>query len=304
MSISSRFANAPETTKSGNGHAEDTVSRHTLGFDEQPISLIKDWKTGASSISQNSAIHQEDVNDLFLGVSQRLERMIMSGEGYVHNTFPFGGVDASTISLSDDLGGGAETIISSESWGLLHTAEPNSIGIQYDEDNIYIGGAASSTVPKPSAYSKLVPNTALKEYYDHCEPRTSMTNGCFVSIMDNADGHHVPLFSSIFVCPKNGEIFLSGRLLNPQYGGDQVIERNNLIWYKKKSNSQFAAAGRALDCFHLREDKKMEERFCAEEPYQSTECAITSNNLEEFYHVCRADIAKVEDLQTKAYRKF
>lgn len=207
--------------------------------------------------------------------------------------------DSEQIAMPDaDARRTAETTETSED------GQVDSLGVRYDDTSVYIGGGVASSpieLQRP-AISRRNPKAALKEYYDQCEPRVTLTKASFVSITDNAAGHHVPSFTSIFVCPRSGEIFLSGSLLNTDLGGDQVIVRGNLAWYKTKANSQFAAAGRALDCFHVREEKAVEEIFCDDVPYRATDFIVTVNYLEEHYHVPRSEIEKVQALQKKASR--
>lgn len=210
---------------------------------------------------------------------------------------------ASSLSQSRDAEGGTESeTMAPQSHATGEDLSEVDGSIDMPENTILVSEGMAASLPEPLTPSKLNPKTVLKEYYDQCEPRIILTKGSFVSIMDNTAGHHVPLFSSIFVCPQTGEVFLAGTLLNQQYGGDAVVVANNMAWYKTKANSQFAAAGRALDCFHMRKNTFKQEVFCADTPYHSTECAVTLHHLEEHYHVRRYDILKVQDLQSKAYR--
>lgn len=209
---------------------------------------------------------------------------------------------AFTLSQSRDTEGGAgsEAVVSQSQATGEEMTEDRFTGMP--DNSIHVSEGMVTFLSEPPTPSKLNPKAALKEYYDQCEPRIILTKGSFVSIMDNTAGDHMPLFTSIFVCPHTGEIFLAGSLLNQQYGGHTIVVANNMAWYKTKANSQFAAAGRALDCFHTRKNTCNQEVFCADAPYHSTEFAVTLHHLEEHYHVTRSEISKVKDLQSKAYR--
>jgi hypothetical protein len=110
------------------------------------------------------------------------------------------------------------------------------------------------------------PRSILNERYQKKYNR-SFTKKDFVTIRDSRDGDHIPVFSSVFVCPESGECFLSGDIL----AGDFVVERDGVKWYKKKSTAEFASAGGAEDCFRFRSGEcgrdGLVEQFCAEAPY-------------------------------------
>jgi hypothetical protein len=193
--------------------------------------------------------------------------------------------DISSVSISQDLGKVP-----------MSNAEGNALGIQYDAS---CDGVASSPGKKLSvAISKCNPTVSLKEYYDQCcEPRVTFAKDRFVTIEDKTAGHHVPVFTSLFVCPRKGEIFLSGRLFSHVDGVNQFIIRNNMAWYKTKADSQRAAAGRAMDCFHWRVKRKNQELFCDDYPYRTTDFSITPNDLEKHYHFPPSEIEKVQKLK-------
>jgi hypothetical protein len=65
-------------------------------------------------------------------------------------------------------------------------------------------GDPTNEVRQELSVSPRNPKTALKEYYDQCEPRVTLTKSCFVCIMDTSEGHHIPFFTSIFVSPQSG----------------------------------------------------------------------------------------------------
>lgn len=110
------------------------------------------------------------------------------------------------------------------------------------------------------------PRSILNERYQKNYNR-SFTKKDFVSIRDTSDGDHIPTFTSMFVCPETGECFVSGDLLT----GDFVLQRDGMKWYKKKATAEFAAAGRAEDCFWFRsgecDSSGLVQQFCADSPY-------------------------------------
>lgn len=122
------------------------------------------------------------------------------------------------------------------------------------------------------------PRSILNERYQKQYNR-SFTKQDFVTIRDSSDGDHIPTFTSIFVCPASGECFLSGDLLSVDFAthraGNFVLKRDRMNWYKKKATAEFAAAGRAEDCFRLRSGECGSsgpvEQFCAESPKRSKE---------------------------------
>jgi hypothetical protein len=124
-----------------------------------------------------------------------------------------------------------------------------------------MGSTRGNCQPSTSAISRLGnPRSILNERYQKKYNR-SFTKKDFVTIRDSRDGDHIPVFSSVFVCPESQESFLSGDLL----AGDFVVERDGVKWYKKKTTAEFASAGRAEDCFRFRSGEGGE--FCAEPPY-------------------------------------
>ena len=112
------------------------------------------------------------------------------------------------------------------------------------------------------------PRSILNERYQKRYNR-SFTKKDFFSIKDTRNGDHVPTFTSIFVCPESGETFLSGDRLS----ADLVMLRDGMHWYKNKAKAEFAAAGRAEDCFRFRSQEcsnigngLFEQSFCSEDP--------------------------------------
>mmetsp|Transcript_9740 Transcript_9740/g.17160 ORF Transcript_9740/g.17160 Transcript_9740/m.17160 type:complete len:284 (+) Transcript_9740:2314-3165(+) len=142
------------------------------------------------------------------------------------------------------------------------------------------------------------PKTALKEFYDQCEPRVTLRKTDYECWMDVSDGHHNPSFTCILICPRSGELFLSGYLLD----GSEFDEKNGLLWYKSKDKSQFAASARALDCFHFRNANNNEEAFCGNVPYSADQSTVTLQSLRDVHGVPRRILDSVSLKQDRARR--
>lgn len=113
------------------------------------------------------------------------------------------------------------------------------------------------------------PRSILNERYQKKYNR-SFTKKDFVSIRDASEGDHIPRFTSTFVCPETGECFLSGELFSHD-SGSYVLRQNGMNWYMKKSTAEFAAAGRAEDCFRFRSGESGRDGllalFCVDAPF-------------------------------------
>jgi hypothetical protein len=72
---------------------------------------------------------------------------------------------------------------------------------------------------------------------------------------------HLARWTCIFVCPRTGEWFLCGDLMS-----DGGYAAQGLSWYETKKKAMEAAAGKAEDCFKLREGRGRQQ-FCNEQPY-------------------------------------
>jgi hypothetical protein len=99
-------------------------------------------------------------------------------------------------------------------------------------------------------------------------------------------------------------------LTNPKYGTGESVGGDGeyddglskeLVWYRSKDKSQFAAAGRALDCFNFRAGKE-EDVFCFEPPYEY-EQRITVDELRELYGIPQTETRKIELLIEKSTTK-
>jgi hypothetical protein len=64
----------------------------------------------------------------------------------------------------------------------------------------------------------------------------------------NGGQAHSLKWTSIFVCPITGELFVSGRYS----GGDYTTTSDGTVWYSKKLHAEHAAAARVYDCMTFR----------------------------------------------------
>ena len=145
------------------------------------------------------------------------------------------------------------------------------------------------------------PRSILNERYQKTYNR-SFTKKDFVTIRDSSDGDHIPVFTSMFVCPETGECFLSGNLQE----GDFVIDREGKKWYKKKSIAEFAAAGRAEDCFAFRLAELDRNKFCHELPFLKRTKKVEEEDIAEFLglRACDANARdQVRSLISKSHGK-
>ena len=131
-----------------------------------------------------------------------------------------------------------------------------------DSGSYHGGSRAFDSVSSRSGNPRSILNERYQKKYNR-----SLNNRDFVSLKDSRDGDHIPLFTSTFVCPESGEPFKSGDLLEGKF----VVRRDDMNWYKKKASAEFAAAGRAEDCFRFRSAESgrrgLVGQFCAEPPY-------------------------------------
>jgi hypothetical protein len=66
----------------------------------------------------------------------------------------------------------------------------------------------------------------------------------------NGGQAHSLKWTSIFVCPITGELFLSGRYAGGEY--TTTAASDGMVWYSKKLHAEHAAAARAYDCMTFR----------------------------------------------------
>jgi hypothetical protein len=98
----------------------------------------------------------------------------------------------------------------------------------------------------------------LQKRYD--KVRMQIQDKSYVT-WDDERNSGVALFTCFFVCPKTGECFPCGDLIT-----DSGQHAQDLIWYASLKLAKKAAAGKAEDCFRLREGLGGHQ-FCNEQPY-------------------------------------
>ena len=98
-------------------------------------------------------------------------------------------------------------------------------------------------IPEPNY--KIVPKSELHVVY--AKQFKKILSNAHYHTWHNAVEAHQLKWTSVFVCLKTAELFLSGR-----YPGALSEQMNGLWWYTKKSLAEHAAAARVLDCLFLR----------------------------------------------------
>ena len=79
-------------------------------------------------------------------------------------------------------------------------------------------------------------------------------------------------WTSVFVCPMTGELFLSGN-----YHGSTGTCSDESLWFSKKTHAEHGAAARAYDCLLFRDqlqsdrDVQVKTSVGLEEPYSESE---------------------------------
>lgn len=148
------------------------------------------------------------------------------------------------------------------------------------------------------------PRSILNERYQK-KHNISFTKKDFVSIRDASKGDHNPVFTSTFICPVSGECFLSGELVSSD-SGNFVLRQNGMNWYMKKSTAEFAAAGRAEDCFRFRSGESSRngllEQFCADHSFLKRSKSEEQENISTFLE-SRACDANARDNITALMKK-
>lgn len=79
-------------------------------------------------------------------------------------------------------------------------------------------------------------------------------------------------FTAIFLCPITNEAFLAGKY------GDTYEQHSCLVWYKRKTLAEHAAAARAYDCFMLREQFVTDGQLGIDPPYSAKDRPILPLN--------------------------
>lgn len=128
-------------------------------------------------------------------------------------------------------------------------AKPNLAGF----GSLPANSSCSSARNKPFKSQPMLsnaPKAELLSWYSQKPRSVQITNECYIT-WNNGGMPHELRFTSVFVCPLSGELFLSGRYGDPEsYDIDPVT---NIVWYKSKKTAEHGAASRAFDCQSYRQ---------------------------------------------------
>lgn len=135
---------------------------------------------------------------------------------------------------------------------------------------------------------------ALIKWYDKNHKGNPYSPSWFKIWSDNGPTHN-RRFTGIFQCPVTGEIFSCGQYCNlgnyevkeeescvEAIGGNATARNISVVWYRKKSAVEIAAAARVLDCTKSREISSSHTssiRLCIEDPYLSPDDAPPLSSL-------------------------
>ena len=128
------------------------------------------------------------------------------------------------------------------------------------------GDGVATTIP-PRAGD---PTQKLQERYDQEQARRRHGNRILQTLKPNyvcwsGGPQNQLIWNAVFVCPMSGECFETGTLLSAPCNVNLPLG-----WYGTKKLAIKAAAGRAEDCFHFRNNTDPflpTPRYCTEEPY-------------------------------------
>jgi hypothetical protein len=181
-----------------------------------------------------------------------------------------------------------------------HSVELSHHGLGSDAAALRASGAPPDIPIKASGN----PREALNERYqkDHISIQNVKN---IVQFSDKSGGDHAPKWSAIFVCPKTGEVFLSGELLDDRLKGDKHRrDGEGINWYGKAKEAIHAAAGRAEDCFRFRDGSQPETggrfQFCKENPY-NFELARAASTFPPC--IPRDVVARVQSIHNRSLRR-
>ncbi|GAX20382.1 hypothetical protein FisN_9Hh095 [Fistulifera solaris] len=104
------------------------------------------------------------------------------------------------------------------------------------------------TRPLPPQKTVEVPKAALHALYGKEPRRRTIAATDFVTSHDGGPPHALQ-WTSCFVCPLTGDLFLT----RPFGANLDFLEKEGLIWYKKKVSAEHGAAACAYDCLTYRD---------------------------------------------------
>jgi len=142
-----------------------------------------------------------------------------------------------------------------------HPDDPSVVSLSTGVSSLQTTSTASLSHQQPMLLDpnyKIVPKSELHVVYAK-QFKKILSNANYHTWHNAVEAHQLK-WTSVFVCPKTAELFLSGR-----YPGALSEQMNGLWWYTKKSQAEHAAAARVLDCLFLRNSSA--QRVGSEQPY-------------------------------------
>jgi hypothetical protein len=125
--------------------------------------------------------------------------------------------------------------------------------------------AVHQSEQRPEEY-KFVPKGELHSLYGKHPRRKIISASNYITFHDAGEAHMLK-WSSVFICPITGELFLSGR-----YAGASATVKNHVVWFVKKTQAEHAAAAWAFDCLSDRDQgDAASKRLSQETPYNEKE---------------------------------
>jgi hypothetical protein len=113
-----------------------------------------------------------------------------------------------------------------------------------------------------------VPMTAINAMYGKEEKIQVDAENCYYTWEIPGRPPQDRRFTAVFICPKSGELFLSGRWKT--YGetiapllDSSAADAVDLVWFTTKKNAQHGAAARAWDCRAYREHHHQQQNMMA-----------------------------------------
>ena len=128
-----------------------------------------------------------------------------------------------------------------------HPDDPSVVSLSSGVSSLQTISTASRQQQQPMLPDpnyKIVPKSELHVVYAK-QFKKILSNANYHTWHNAVEAHQLK-WTSVFVCPKTAELFLSGR-----YPGALSEQTNGLWWYTKKTQAEHAAAARVLGLFVL-----------------------------------------------------
>jgi hypothetical protein len=170
---------------------------------------------------------------------------------------------ATTVSLDDEQAPPALVPPSPPPPAVIEHDSSDTVFSPLTKDPDEKGGQNANEPSMDLAIRQREGNAKAKLHERYAEVKLQIPSKHFVTWSDGRRPHE-NRFTSIFVCPRTGEMFPSGELIED--GGHAA---HGLCWYATKQKAKEAAAGKAEDCFSLREGDGGYQ-FCNEQPREGT----------------------------------